>query len=334
MITMTPVLARGLTDRDHELFPQDEFEERTRLLQAELRDLGVSGLIVCAPAWQPNGEVGFLSGWPMSGIIFLPTSGEPMLLTYGSGRELYFQRQLTWLAHMRSGGEQMPTRLVEELDKLSDGCARLATVGLGGLAAPALRQMRDALGSRELVDFDARFAAFRARKRPREILAVRRALGIARGAVAAGRATFAKGASNTEALVEAEQVARRDGARDWRGLANLAGSSLAPFERPAAGRHAPLLLWAGVDYHGYWAEAASGDTDIEGPATAAVAAMVAAARAGARAGDLAEAALANCRPPQEPPRSLTGWVVAAACCARKRRGSNPAATKPCPKARS
>jgi Xaa-Pro aminopeptidase len=149
-----------------------------------------------------------------------------------------------------------------------------------------------ALKDYELVDFAGALAGVRSRIRPREITATRIALGIAEKAALAADRLFADGASNAAAVIEAERVARLEGAWDFRALANLNSDDLRPYERPSDDRR-PLLLWVATRYQGYWADRvvdSAGGPESE--AARAVAAMVSATRAGATAGMVADVGLA------------------------------------------
>jgi hypothetical protein len=95
-------------------------------------------------------------------------------------------------------------------------------------------------------------------------------------------------------MVAAERTARVNKARDIRILANVDSADLRPFEGLSPARRTPLLLWMGVDYHGYWA-----DTAVTSPGSASsqaaksVEAMTNAAKAGASTADVARAGLAK-----------------------------------------
>lgn len=290
MIAMTPVLERGYTWWDRSLFPRDEFEERTRVIQKAMAAADVDALVVWSQGYHTTGQLAFLSGWPMGGAILVRREGEPTLFSPGGGREQYFARMQTWVEDMRS----VPGRLGAVIAKTlaEDGLltGRLGIVGYDQMSVGAFAEAMDALAGYDRVDFAEAYAAVLAPKRSREVIAIRNSLTIATKAVEAGVAAYAAGASNAEALVEAERIARIERARDFRGLANITGGGLRPFERVTTDRHDQLLLWIAIDQHGYWAEASNG---VAGSAaTAAVDAMVGAVKAGATAGAVADAALA------------------------------------------
>jgi hypothetical protein len=105
---------------------------------------------------------------------------------------------------------------------------------------------------------------------------------------------FAEGGSNAAAVIEAERVARLEGAWDFRVLANIEGDGLQPLEPSSDERREPLLLWAAARYQGYWADqVAQNSSSADGEAALAVAAMVEAAKAGSTAGPVADAGLSK-----------------------------------------
>jgi len=290
MIAMTPVLERGYTWWDRSLFPRDEFEERTRTVQKAMAEAGLDALVVWSQSYHTTGKLAYLSGWPMGGAILVRRDGEPTLFSPGGGREQYFARMQTWVEDMRSVPGRLGTVIAKTLAEDGVPNGRLGIVGYDQMSVGAYAEVVDALAGYDRVDFDDSYSAVLAPKRPREVLAVRNSLTIAAHAVEAGVAAWQAGASNAEALVEAERIARIERARDFRGLVNSSGTELRPFERISGERHDPLLLWIAIDQHGYWAEASNG---VAGSAaTKAVDAMVGAVKAGATAGAVADAALA------------------------------------------
>ena len=105
----------------------------------------------------------------------------------------------------------------------------LGPIGLVGgqlLPAVAYNGLTQSLDGFPLQGFDAALSALRAAKRPREIAAVRTAMGIARGAAAAAETAFAAGASNARALVEAERFARGQRRLRLLGISNLVFTEL------------------------------------------------------------------------------------------------------------
>ena len=294
MLHMTPVLMRGYTFWDRALLPTDEFEERVRSVQAAMAKAGLDGLIVWSAGYHPNGDLAYLAGWPMGGALLLRREGEPTMFSPGGGRELYFQKMQTWVTEISSTGGVLGSIIAKALNAkgVPDG-SKIGLVGTQVLTSEGYVSAMRELGAFELVNFDDEYHAITDRKRPREVMTVGRALRIAQAAVAAGEAAHKAGASNARALVEAERSARVDRARDFRGLANIGGGDMRPYEGPSSEHSEPLLLWVGIDHHGYWADAVNPSAGPPGsPAANAVEAMIKAAKAGAAAGDVAKAGLA------------------------------------------
>lgn len=291
MISMIPVLTRGYTFWDRALLPVDEFEERVRRVQARMKADGLQAIILFSNTYHCSGDLAWLAGWPIGGGLVVLPEGEPLMYTFGGGRELFFQRSQIWLAHMTSVGAHYGPALRAELDRLGVGAGAIGTVGLAEMPAAGVAMFEASFADCALHAYDDIFQSLREAKRPREQLVIEAALEIAEAAEAAARAAFEAGEGPTGALIEAERVARMRGALDFRGLANIDGTHLQPFEGPSAVPCAKLLLWGAVNYHGCWADVAL-DTGAPGPAARAVTAMVDRVRAGATAGDVAEAALA------------------------------------------
>jgi Xaa-Pro aminopeptidase len=291
MITMTPTLERGFTWWDRALFPRDEFEERTRLVQRAMIERGLDVLTVWSAYYHTEGSTAFLAGWPMGGAVLLFRDGEPILLSPGGSREHYFAAMQVWCEMRTAPGGVVASLARAVADRHLTG-GRIGLVRPDQIDVKAYAALTDGFAAFELVDFTDTYETLRMAKRPRERLAIGRSLAIARQAVAAGARAFADGASNAAALGEAQRVARLQGARDFRGLVNSAPNALRPYEGLNSARHDPLMLWVAVDQHGYWATAATGSSS-EGPASRALRAMIAAVHPGMGAGELAELALAE-----------------------------------------
>src|SRR5262249_44010229 len=154
---------------------------------------------------------------------------------------------LTWIRDLKSaggygfGGTGKILRATLEERQVPGG--PIGTVGGHLLPAAAYNGLVESLSGYDLQPFGARLRALRMRKRPREVAAVRAALGIATTAAEAAVRAFANGASNARALVEAERSARLNRARDFRALANIESDDLRPYEGASSERRTPLVLW-------------------------------------------------------------------------------------------
>ncbi|HEY4030660.1 MAG TPA: M24 family metallopeptidase [Caulobacteraceae bacterium] len=291
MIAMDKVLERGFTWWDRALFPRDEFEMRTRVVQQAMAEAGLDVLTVWSSYYHTEGSTGFLAGWPMGGAVLLFRDGEPILFSPGGSREHYFAAMQVW-CEMRTAPGGIVAAVAKAVADKGLAAGRLGLVRPDQIDVGPWQALQDAFAAFEIIDFTGAYEALRASKRPRERVAIGASQAIACQAVAAGQQAFAEGASNAAALAEAEGVARLLGARDFRGLVNSAPNALRPYEGTNPARHAPLVLWVAVDQHGYWATAST-MAAIESSASHALAAMIAAVRPGVRAGDVADQALAH-----------------------------------------
>ena len=297
MINMEPVLKRGYTFWDQALLPSDEFTERVRTVQAVMRKEDVVGLAVFANSYE-NADISYLAG-QAGGTLFMTTEGDPVLFTGGGGRELPFQRTLTWISELTSAGGGAGPKLQEALQQRDITSGTVGLVGAHLLSKGAYDNITKALSNYQLREFDAQLRGVRASKRPREVAAVRMALRIATDAAEAAEKAFSDGATTTKAMVAAERSARLDKAKDFRILANVDGDDLRPFEGLSDSGKSPLVMWIGLTYGGYWADIAiTFPSPLSNDATNAVAAMAAAARTGAKASDGAQAGLAKLSPAQ------------------------------------
>jgi Xaa-Pro aminopeptidase len=293
VINMEPVLKRGYTAWDQALLPADEFNERVSYVRAAMRSAGLDALLVWGNQYE-YADFTYLAGMPTAGTLLLTHEGEPAIFTGGGGRELPFQRTLTWVGQLSAAGPMPGATLNAALAERSIDIGTVGLVGTHLLSAATHTNVTNNLNAYTLRKFDGEFSMLRARKRPREVTTVRTALRIATDAVAAAITAFNHGATTTEAMVEAERTARVNKARDIRILANVDSDDLRPFEGRSPARRAPLLLWIGVDYHGYWADVAASSAPSSGSrAEKAVEAMTAAANPGAHAADIARAGLAR-----------------------------------------
>jgi Xaa-Pro aminopeptidase len=302
MISMEPVLKRGYASWDRDVLPDDEYGARVEAVRTALRDEGLAALVVVnyslLGVMVDYADIAYLSGLQSGGLLLVPRDGAPVHVGFGGGRELHFQRTLTWLENVISGGGKAFDVLREQLQARGIERGALGVAGAATLPADVASRFAAALRSFELKTFDAQLRALRAVKRPRELLVMRLTRAIVGDALTAGLAAFAAGRDNSAAMLEAERVARARKARDVRVLASMGGAELRPWEGRIAGRHAALRLWVAAQYQGYWAEAgAASPAPADDVAKLAVASMQKAARAGATTGDVAAAAAAVLPPP-------------------------------------
>jgi Xaa-Pro aminopeptidase len=296
MISMEPVLKRGYSTWDRHVLPPDEYSARVDAVCRALAERHLAALVVVnyslLGALFDYADIAYLSGVQSGGALLIVPGSEPALVSFGGGRELFFLRTQTWITDISPGAGKPFDVIADKLRSRRVTSGAIGVVGTAAMPAHVQARFTEALGGHELTPFDADLQALRATKRPREVMAVRIAKGIADDAIAAGLGAFDAGGDNTAAMLQAERVARLGKARDVRVLASMGGTELRPFEGRLDGRHAPLRLWVAAQYQGYWAEAVACHPSA-GPTSAdeAVDAMRSAARAGATAGAVADAAL-------------------------------------------
>lgn len=298
MISMEPVLKRGYTAWDQDVLPADEFAERLAAVRSEIRSQNLDALVIVnyslLGAMVEYADIAYLGGLQSGGVLLVTDDGDPTLISFGGGRELFFMRDQTWTANVLPGRGRSFEVVREQLAERGIASGNIGTVGLGGMPPAAVERFNVALAGFRLAPFDPALARLRAAKRPRELLAIGIAKRIVDGAAAAAAGVFADGGDNTAAMLEAERVARFNKARDIRVLATMQGGELRPFEGRDDGRYSPLLVWVAAQYQGYWAETTIASPAVDqSPAQACVDAMSAAVRSGATAGGIAEAGLAE-----------------------------------------
>lgn len=292
MLSMEPSIKRGLTFWDRALMSRDEFFERIRLVRGEMRRMGLDALVVSGNMYE-DADLLYLVGGNVDGTLVLTLDGDPSIFTASGSRESFFLREQTWIDDVSYQGGLVGTAVRAALHARRVTSGRVGAVGLQVLPQRAYRNLIDALDGYALHDFSAALLGVRSRIRPRELTATRIALGIAEKAANAAEQLFANGASNAAAVVEAERVARLEGAWDFRALANIDSDDLRPFERPSDERRGPLLLWVATRYQGYWADRVVGSAAVPGSEAAlSVAAMTKAVAAGVAVSTVAQAGLA------------------------------------------
>ena len=290
MYSMGPITRRGYAVWDRGIFPIDEFTERYAHVRSRMAAEGLGAIIVFGNMFD-DADLAYLAGGHLDGAVIVSAQDEPRFISAGGSRELYFHKTLTWIERVDIAGPAgLAAALAKALQELSALDGPIGIVGRQSLSPKVNAQMSEALSQWSVHDADHLLADIRACARERETLAVRVALAIATSAVEAGETAFAAGASNAEALVEAERAARLRRAWDVRLLSNIDRPDLRPYEGASATRLSPFVLWVGVRYQGYWAETVNAHADPDGFANRALSAMESAIGTGAAAGQVAEAA--------------------------------------------
>lgn len=292
MLSMESTQKRGYTFWDQSLLPIDEYFERVRSVREAMARDRLDALLVFANNLNP-GNVSYLAG-NQAGTLLITPDGDPAMYTGGGGRELPFQRMLTWIPDVGTGQPNIQQKIAGEL--ANRGITK-GTIGLAGgdlLSVSAYEAYKNALPNFDLAPFDTEMRDIRARKRPREITVMRTALGMASDSIESAEKAFSEGASTTTAMIEAERTGRMNKGRDFRVLANVNGGQLQPLEQLYDTAHSPLVMWVGLIYLNYWADLAITFPEPQDNVAAnAVAAMTLAARSGAKASDIALAGLSK-----------------------------------------
>src|SRR6516225_10435785 len=114
MLSMEPAIKRGLTFWDRRLMPQDEYEERVRLVRDEMRRESLAALIVAGNMYE-DGELLYIVGGNVDGVLVLPLDGEPAIFTDSGPRESFFLRHLTWIGDLAHRGALVGAAVREAL---------------------------------------------------------------------------------------------------------------------------------------------------------------------------------------------------------------------------
>jgi Xaa-Pro aminopeptidase len=292
MLSMESTQKRGYTFWDQSLLPIDEYWERVRTVKDAMRRNNLSAVLVFANNLNP-GNVSYLAG-NQAGTLLITPEGDPSMYTGGGGRELPFQRMLTWIPDVTTGAPRVMDKVASELKNRGVEKGTIGLVGGDLLSIANYDAYKSALSNFDLASFDTEMRDIRARKRPREVTVIRTALGMAAGSIEAGEKAFSEGASTTTAMIEAERSGRMNKGRDFRVLANIDGGEMRPLEQLSETAFSPLVMWVGLIYLNYWADLAVTFPEPQNSSSSkAVAAMAAAARAGAKASEVATAGLSK-----------------------------------------
>src|ERR1051325_10248477 len=168
MINMEPVLKRGYTAWDQALLPMDEFTERVATVRAAMSQAGLDALLVWANQYE-YADFTYLAGMPTAGTLLLTLEGDPAVFTGGGGRELPFQRSLTWIPQLSAAGPMPGATLRTALGERGLEHGIIGIVGKHLLSAAALANVTQSLAGYQIREFDEELRTVRARKRPREV---------------------------------------------------------------------------------------------------------------------------------------------------------------------
>ena len=252
MFTMQSTLLVGQYDWDESRVPKAEFAERIGAFWESLPDKDCAGIAVYGDR-RNNAELAYFSYLVpklQDAVVLVPRSGSPRVLVGGGKNSMPTAARQTWVDIEPLGD------LAKVLAQwAADLKGKVAFVGDEYLRGPAHKGVAEALGSGEL-SAQAAAAVRRSmqRKRPREIAAVRDAVGALK-AVAAALADARRGGGVTDAIIKAEHAAHELGVEEVRTLFSVdGGKTLRPFITPIAKPADPLLAHFAVRHANYWAD--------------------------------------------------------------------------------
>lgn len=256
MLTVHPSIILGSYLWDEERLPRDEFEIRMRPIRMTMGSRDWAATLIYGDA-REHAALAYLSNfiprmrWAMA---LLPAEGEPRLLASMSSRDIPAMRTMTWIDDVKSGWEW---RWFDDWVKALPGSGTIGTIGLSAMTPLLFSAVEKSLASRyTLAEGDDALHTARIIHRPREILVMREAAGIAAEAAAALRAAWQAGADMERAALAAERQARDRAAQDVRTLVSRdGGRTLEPFAASFDDRPAHLSAYVAVKYLGYWGEA-------------------------------------------------------------------------------
>ena len=298
MQTMQPVIVFGSYMLDEELIPVDEFELRVRSVQSVMAGNGWSGLIAYGDPLE-NAVLTYTTNYAprnRPAIALIPPDGDPRMLVSASPRDIKREASLAWMDDVRMIGN-LGDSLGAWLDDAGIDIGTVALIGGANMRPPAFDATTEACVSRglKIANADAAMAALLHRKRPREMVVVRRAAGILTETAESLSAAWKSGATASEAVLAAEKAAFTLQALDARTLFSIdGGRTLRPYEWPMQDRPKRLAVYVAVRYQAYWAEAfvtlSPRRSKIQIAAGDALARMIAAAGPGVTGAELQIAA--------------------------------------------
>lgn len=297
MRTMQPVTVFGSYMLDEEQIPPDEFELRVSAAQGVMKQNGWSGLIAYGDA-EDNAFVTYSTNYSprnRTALALIGQTGVPRLICWAGLRDIKREAALAWMDDVKMAGN-----LGETLRTwFKDAGIEAGTVGLvdeGAMKPQVHEAVMDALtaGGLAAANADAAIVDLMHRKRPRELVVVRRAADILGKTVDTLAESWRSGASATDAVLAAEGTAFANAAQDARTLFSIdAGRTIRPFDRPLDDHPERFVAYAAVRYQGYWAEGfvtlARRRNAIQKAAVEALERMISVSRPGATGDDLARA---------------------------------------------
>lgn len=297
MRTMQPVTVFGSYMLDEEQIPPDEFELRVSAAQGVMKQNGWSGLIAHGDA-EDNAFVTYSTNYSprnRTALALIGQSGVPRLICWAGLRDIKREAALAWMDDVKMAGNLGDTLRTW----FKDAGIEAGTVGLvdeGAMKPEVYEAVMGALtaGGLAAANADAAIVDLMHRKRPRELVVVRRAAEILGKTLDTLAESWRSGGSATDAVLAAEGTAFANAAQDARTLFSIdGGRTIRPFDRPLDDHPERFAAYAAVRYQGYWAEGfvtlARRRNAIQKAAADALERMISVSRPGATGDDLARA---------------------------------------------
>ena len=316
MRTMQPVTVFGSYMLDEEQIPPDEFELRVSAAQGVMKENGWCGLIAHGDA-EDNAFVTYSTNYSprnRTALALIGPTGVPRLICWAGLRDIKREAALAWMEDVRMAGNLGDTLRAW----FKDAGIEAGTIGLvdeGAMKPQVHDAVLGALAAAGLTaaNADAAIVDLMHRKRPRELVVVRRAAEILGKTFTTLTESWRSGASATDAILAAEGTAFANAAQDARTLFSIdAGRTIRPFDRPLEDHPERFVAYAAVRYQGYWAEGfvtlARRRNGVQRAAAEALERLIASARPGAT-GDALARAIAPATQGFTPHAALTGSLA-------------------------
>ncbi len=252
-----PALKNGRAWWDQSLFPATEFSQRLQRVRAMLRTEGAQALLAYGDA-QCYGQLTYISHFlpkHRGGMVFVPLTGEPVLLIEAGKREIPSARSLGWIEDIRATPDGVGKVLADIVASLGPA-PRLAVAGPRELMrTPEWEDFAARLDpNASLVDVSKQLYDMRRTKRPAELGAIVDAGRRFSVALEAAQAALVPGSSVEVLVAVAERELRRRGAEDVRtAVAVRPEAELLPPLREAIPANGCVRLCLGCASQRYWA---------------------------------------------------------------------------------
>lgn len=251
-------MVHGLTDWDRSLLPPDEFEDRTAVLAGTLAEAGCQAVVGFDDVDQAGLGAYLTNHRGALAMVVAGPSCEPTLFAgFGGGRDIPFIRERVATNDVRPFGSAID-EIAGALAQQGATGGRIGIVGAADcLSRTVYASFVGALGSFDLVALEPEVSRLTRCKRPRELVALRRAQSVVDGARDAFVDELCSGQSLQSALVCMDRQARLLGCRDVRLLVGVSDGSLRPWpdeEAPDTWRAGWATVYLAGEYCGYWAE--------------------------------------------------------------------------------